>query len=489
MSTTTGSGVLKNTLMLVGAQLAGVPLTVLLSAALGRYLGADDFGFIYLASTLTSFGFLLVEWGHGSVLAAAIARDHSKAGSLFGSSVVWRVLTTIFVCIALALIAWLLGYSRHFQLVLLLVAVQSFLNTLRLACQDTVRGYERTDVSAFAQVGSQFLAVLLVIPTLLLGGQLMAVLVAQAAAGLIVSLLVWRAMRRIIAQPVHFDGATLKGLFKDGSSFMVFGLVLVLQPNVDAVFMSKLSPSEVLGWQAAAQRLMGLLMMPAMALLSALYPTLARLFAENMDEYRSTAGRALQATTILAIPMALSCALYRQVGAQVFGEKSFEPVEQNLLVLSLLVFLLYFSMPLSVAILAAGRQRPFAIAQAMCIVVSLVLDPLLIPWFQTRYGNGGLGVCVAGVVSEITVILAALWLVPPGILNRAMAKVLLKGALSGGAMVAVAYALGGITPYAAAPVALATYVGCLWLIGGIDKEQVAAIRQAISKKLAKRKEA
>ena len=55
--------VLRNTLILVGGQLAGVPLSILLSATMGRYLGAEDFGYIYLAGTLTSFGFLLVESG------------------------------------------------------------------------------------------------------------------------------------------------------------------------------------------------------------------------------------------------------------------------------------------------------------------------------------------------------------------------------------------------------------------------------------------
>jgi hypothetical protein len=47
---------------------------------------------------------------------------------------------------------------------------------------------------------------------------------------------------------------------------------------------------------------------------------------------------------------------------------------------------------------AAGRQRKWALAQP-CLVVSLVLDPILIPWAQALYGNG-VGVCVSVVTAE-----------------------------------------------------------------------------------------
>ena len=46
--------VLRNTLMLVGAQLLGMPLSIVLNAMMARYLGPEDFGYIYLASTFAS---------------------------------------------------------------------------------------------------------------------------------------------------------------------------------------------------------------------------------------------------------------------------------------------------------------------------------------------------------------------------------------------------------------------------------------------------
>jgi O-antigen/teichoic acid export membrane protein len=481
--------VLRNTLILVGGQLAGVPLSVALNAAMGRYLGATDFGYIYLAVTLTGFGFLLVEWGHGSVIAAAVARDTARAGSLVGTSLLWRLSSSLLVSVVLWLLSIILGYTSAFRWVLLFQLLTAVLAAVRNTYLDAVRGFERLEFSAYAQLATQLLSVALIIPGLALGGQLTTVLLLQVACNLLVTIAVWRVWRSIGRQPLAFDRSSLKELFGHGSSFLIFGFAMALQPNVDAIFLSKLTSPTVLGWQAAAQRLQGLIIMPVAALGSALYPTLSRLYVEDRAEYNATVGRSLQGTALLAIPAALGCALYRAVGVRMFGRASFEHVEQNLLVLSSLVFLLYFSMPVGVAILAAGRQRPFAMVQCLCIVVSVALDPLLIPWFDSHYGNGGLGVCVANAVSEVLVLGAAMPLLPRGIGIRALAKSIGKGLVAAAAMAGVAFALGGITPYVAAPIAGLTYFGCLWLIGGIEPAHIEAVRGLVARKLARRQQA
>lgn len=483
--------VLRNTLVMVGSQLAGVPLSIVLSAASARYLGATDFGYLYLAGTMAGFGFLVVEWGHGNAIAADVARDNARAGELLGTSLTWRVVATLVVSLVLFVLSKVLGYERTFFVVLALVVVTNVFATLRSACQDVCRGFERLDIGAYTQLGGQLLQVALVIPALVLGGKLLGLLFAQIVAAMVVAVIAWVGMRSITRQKARFDPASFKHLFTHGSSFLLFGVVMALQPNIDAIFLSKLTSPAVLGWQAAAQRLTGFVTMPAIALVGALFPTLSRLYAHDQDEYRHTAARALEGTSLLAIPAALGCALYRGIGAQVYGDGSFAPVEQNLLALSVLVFLLYFSMPLGTAILAAGRQRPFSFVQCLCIVVSVALDPILIPWFQARYQNGGLGVCAAGIISEVVVLAAATPLIPKGILTFALAKSLGKGVVAGVAMAAVALGLEHVhlTPYVAAPLSLAAYVGCLWVVGGIDREHVEAVRAAVLRKMGSRRAA
>lgn len=475
--------VLRNAMLLVGAQVLGAPLSVVVNAVMARHLGAGEFGYYYLAGTFSSFGFLIVEWGQGGTLPAKIARDRPRAGELLGSALLWRVGMTAVVYAFLFAGCRVLGYTTDFQTALGLVVFGSAINTTTMACQDAIRGFERSDIAAYGLVGQQLLTALFVVPTLYLGGKLNATLLAQAAAFAVVCALVWSALRTIKIGALSVRRDTLKVLVSDGRPFLFLALIVALQPNVDGLLLSKLSTPEAIGWHAAARKLVGVLVFPALALMNALYPTLSRLHAEDFDAYRSTVTSALRTATVVVVPVALGCALYADLGIRIFSREAFAPAEDNLRVLSLFVLLLYFSMTLGTSLAAAGLQRAWAITQVACVAVSAIVDPWLIPWFQRWNGNGSLGVCVATVLSEVLMVVVGFWLAPAGIFNRALAKGIGLSFAAGLAMAAVALLLRHhVTPLVGAPISVGAYAGCLWLVGGLDKEQIQMIRGMVSRK-------
>ena len=272
--------ILRNTLMLVGAQIIAAPLAVLINAVAARALGPTDFGQLYLATTFSSLAFLFVEWGQPIALTGMVARDRSRAGELLGSGLALR---------------------------------------------------------------SCLLPLLLLV---LIGG----------------------------------------------------------------------------------------------------------------------------------------CALFPSIGIDVFGRTAYDPAAANLRILAVFVLLLYLTMPLSATLLAAGRQRAWAAAQFGCVALSAALDPWLIPWFQARTGNGGLGVCISTVGGEMLMVAAGLYLLPRGIFERSVWRGYASVAAAGAAMAGVAFALSRVTPYAAAPAALLAYAACLWFTGG--KSQIDLLRSLLRRKPA-----
>jgi O-antigen/teichoic acid export membrane protein len=474
--------VLRNTAFLVAAQIIGTPLSILVNAVLARHLGPGDFGYIYLAGTFASFGFLVVDWGQAGTLPAMVAKNHQRAGELFGTGLVWRLGSAVFVYGVLAGACHVLGYANEFQVALALVALGSTIAAFLSAMQDTIRGFERTDVAAYQLVGNQLLTALMVVPTVLLGGRLRAALTAQALASGIVAVFVWRALRSMRIGTLSFTRSTLRSLISEGTPFLSLSVVNALQPNIDALFLSKLAPAEVVGWHGAARKLVGVLVFPAASLISALYPTLCRLYGSNVDEFRRSVSGALRTSTILVVPVALGTALYADVGIRIFSRQSFGPAEDNLRILSVFIFLMYFSMILGASLAAAGLQRPWAVAQAACVVVSLVLDPLLVPWCQRHWGNGGLGVCASTVVSEILMVAAGFALTPRGVLDRTVKKGIALAFLAGGVMAVTARLLSGFSPFLAAPVSVAAYAASLWVSGGRDADQTQMIRDIIARK-------
>lgn len=474
--------VVRNTLISFGAQVIGTPLSIAVTAITARFLGADDFGELYLALTFTLLGFQFVEFGHGQVLTGNIARDRSKAGELLGASITWRVAATILVFIVLECLTYPLGYSDHFRTVLALATLQCFMQTLSTACQDSIRGFERTDIGALGQIGTQLLNLALVVPALWIGGGILSVLIAQTIGSALILLLVLHAARRIEFGRLAVSYATIKSLVVQGAPFLAFSLALAIQPSVDAMFLSKLCPPEVVGWHAVARRLLGALLIPASLVISALYPTLSRLFITDRAEYDATTRGALHVTSLLAVPIALSCALYPDIGIQIFSKEAFAQAQQNLVLVSFALYLMYITMALGIALLAAKRQKIWAAVQSICVVVSCLLDPALIAWFQEHHGNGGLGIAAAAGISEVLMVAAAIYLSPRGVFSKDIGMALLRTLAAGVAMGLVALLLRRFSSWIAAPFALSTYVVALWALGGLQRDQLALFLSAFRRK-------
>jgi len=474
--------ILRNALFLIASQAIVTPLTLIITAVMGRYLGPAEYGDLFLAGTFAGLAFLLVEWGQGPLLTAQVARDHARAGELAGTSLAFRAVGSLLVGAALMALSLLLGKGTDFLVVMALIVLGSTVGTLAGGFQDVVRGFERMDFGAASYVGWQVLRLIVVVPTLLLGGRLRAVLVAQAACGVIGLVLVVRLLPRVGVTALRARWATARQLLIGGVPFLVFALSLALHANVDAVLMSKLASREAVGWFAASGKLQGALIYPVSVLIAAIYPTLCRLHVEDRDEFRRTAAAAMRTTTLLVLPLAGCCFLYPDVGVRLFGAGSFGPAEDNLRVLSLAVFLLYFSMPVSTCLNSSGRQWPWTITQFACVLLALGLDSLLIPHFQATRGNGGLGVCWSAAASEGVKVAIGVALLPRGIFTAAVLRQLLLAALAASAMLAVAALTLRFGSFVSAPLALGAYAFCLWLTGGVDREQLEAVRAIVRRR-------
>jgi O-antigen/teichoic acid export membrane protein len=207
------------------------------------------------------------------------------------------------------------------------------------------------------------------------------------------------------------------------------------------------------------------------------------LWVDDKDEFVRVSRGSLYGVALLAIPATVGTALFAELGVGIFGLPKYAGAVSHLHMMAAFVFLVYFSMPLGTALMAASRQKSWTVVQCICVLVSLAGGPLLVPWFQSHYGNGGLGTCLTVVLSELLVVGCGIALCPRGIFDRSLTKSLVLAALSGAAMAVVAYLLKPISPFLAVPASLATYGVVAWLSGALDQPTIAKIKGFVNRKL------
>jgi O-antigen/teichoic acid export membrane protein len=463
--------VLRNAGLLVLAQAVAAPLAVLVNAVAARKLGAEDFGLLYQAVTFGSFAFLFVEWGQANVLTAKVAGCRPAAGRYLGSSLIFRLGAALGVGLLACAVCAAAGYSPRFVSILALTLTALTCGTLVAACQDIMRGFERAELAAGCFVAWQLMSVCVAIPVLLSGGGIYGMVSAQIGCAVVGCVFVLLLLPRLQVPSLEIHWSIVRELFRSGRPFLLFNMALVLQPLVDAAMLSKFAPppADDMGWFAVSRKLVGVLTYPAAALIAALYPTLCRLKAESMDAYRRTMADALYAVALLVMPVTIGCVFFPDLGVAIFGKSDYAPAEDDLRMYAPYIALVYFSMPIGACLVSIGRQNAWTTVQLGSVIVSLLLDPPLIAWFQQRAGNGGLGVCLAGVISEMLIVTVGIVLLPRGILTTLPWRKLSAVLLSAGVMATLAYAFAGSAPVVLrALLATGGYLVCLQVSGGFN---------------------
>src|SRR5580692_9111418 len=83
-------GMVRNVIHLGLGQVTTTILAILLSATLARSLGPSDFGLLFLVTSIATFAYVIVDWGHSAYIIRETARHPERAGDLLGSALAVR---------------------------------------------------------------------------------------------------------------------------------------------------------------------------------------------------------------------------------------------------------------------------------------------------------------------------------------------------------------------------------------------------------------
>jgi O-antigen/teichoic acid export membrane protein len=476
--------VARNAFYLVLGQVATTALSLVLSAALGRLLGAVDFGLLYLMTTTTTFAFVFVEWGQPVLVIREIAKNHSRAGELLGTALVLRVLFAVATLAPVWMVATALGYDGRTHRLSILLILASLPLFLSQAYSMAFRARDRMSRDAVVSVSNKAFALLISLPALQLGFGILGVVFAQAVAGFVglgVAILLYR---RLGATPLRVSRGTARELITDGVPILAMTAAISIQPYLDAIILSKLAPANVIGWFGAARNILGTLMAPAVILGAAAYPRLARASAEPGALRREVRAAFRPLLWLGALAGTGTYLFARTVIELIYGSRGFGPAATILEVFAPGLFLLFVDILLGNIIYASGGGNAFAVAKIVSVLIGTGLDVVLIPIFQARYGNGGIGVVVAFALSEFVVFAGAMVAFPRRTLTSATAVDVGRALGAAGLTVLLFRLIPALPAWAGIPLCVAVFAGISLALGLIDKSDLTALTSLLSRKKA-----
>ena len=277
VGTESGQGTIaRNAFYLVLGQVVTTALGIVFSAALGRTLGAGDFGVYFLIASFSTFAYVLVDWGQQFYIIREVARQPERGSLLLGTALVLRTAGAALVAVPFGLVGWVLGYDAMtcwYSVVFIAVSLPFF---LAQSYGMVFRARDRMGLDAWVSVANKIALLAVALAALAAGTGLPGVLVAQALAGFLALLIAARLYHRVTTGPLRYSPQVAREVLVGGGAFFTFSALSNIQPYIDVVILSALAPADVIGWYGAAKNIMGTMLAPALILGAASFPRLSR---------------------------------------------------------------------------------------------------------------------------------------------------------------------------------------------------------------------
>jgi O-antigen/teichoic acid export membrane protein len=232
------------------------------------------------------------------------------------------------------------------------------------------------------------------------------------------------------------------------------------------------------GWFGAAKMILGTLTAPATILATAAYPRLVR--ASGTSALADEARAALRPLLWLGALAATGTYLFANtVVTLIYGTEGFAPAATILQVFAPGFFLLFIDILLGHIAYASGRGTGFAVAKIASVAVGTALNFLLIPIFQARYRNGGMGVVVSFALSELVVFVGAVLGLRRHALQRAMAVDVARAVGAAAATLLLFRVHAPVSPWAGIPLCVAVFAAASLAFGLMSGRDLLLVRALV----------
>lgn len=425
-----------------------------------RYLGDVALGQITLGLTLTALVGPVVGLGLLEYLSRSLASRSKDAPREAALAWVLMTITASLAALVVGVAVALSGLQLGSPVVLFAALGAIVLTPSQGLLLTILRGQER--MGRFAAINSISAAAGALVPVLVLvaGGGLNGC----ALAGLIVAVvsvaISWRTSG-IHLPRVQLSLSQMFRLLPVGLPFLGATLTMQFYGQIDRILIGLLAPVQVVGWYAAATRIVGIPIFVPTLIATPLFPALTRCRGDRAV-FRHTLNTSLRATLLATAPFCAAIAAAAPAIPGFLGwPAEFEAASVPMTILAPNLTLIAVDMVLGTALMAMGLERKWLLISVLAAVVNPSLNLLAIPFTQAMWGNGGIGAASVTVITEFVMLLGALVLMPRDLLDRAWLSDAARVCLAGASFVVVTRQLLG-TGW---PVPLDVAIGGLAFVG------------------------
>ena len=470
----------KNTVFLFISQIISYILAFFYMIYIARYLGADGFGILSFALAFTGIFSILADLGLNTLTVREIARDKSLTGKYFSNVVLIKIILAALTFGLVAVVINIMGYPQEVINVVYFVALYSILTAFYGIFNSIFQAYEEIEYQSIGQVLSN---------VLLFAGVLIGIYYGFSVLGFafiffissVISLLyiflvyIWK----FPPYKMQLNWSFWKSAIKEALPFGLTGISGMIYTYIDSVMLSLFQGNEVVGWYNAAYRLILALLYVPITINTTLFPSMSQFHMSSRDSLNLITEKYFKLMVVTGIPMGAAVTILADnIIILIFGYG----YQRSIIALQILIWTTVFTF-IGAAFIrlleATNRQLIVTKISAVCVVVNIVLNLILIPTLSY------VGASIATVVTEAILVGSAIMIGYKfgfGVSKNRIMEILLKVTASTLVMSVLLIYFKIINLLILAPFAVLAYLAVLHLINGIDDMDRYLFKQIIKRR-------
>jgi O-antigen/teichoic acid export membrane protein len=476
----------KNTAVLMIAQVASYLLGFFYMMYTARYLGAAGFGILSFALAFTGIFAVFGDLGLQPLTTREVARSKSLAPKYLANVSLMKVILVVITFGLIALTINLMGYPEETIKVVYLLALSVIFAAFTQMFYALFQAFERMEFQAIGQMLNAALMLGGVIIALKLGFSIIGFASLYVIASVIVLGYSFAVMKLKFSNPasasaakaIEFDWSFWKPTIKEALPFAVTTIFITVYYWISTVMLSSMKGDAVVGWYNAAYRIVLVLLFIPAAWGSAIFPVMSKFYVTSKDSLRFSFEKSFKYLTILGIPIGVGTTLLGQrLILLIFGAG----YVNSIIALQILVWsLVFIFMGHTFGNLFNSLNKQIIVTKVagICCVSNVVLNLILIPRYSLT------GASIATVATEfLALALLFTWglKIGYGIPKRDLASTIIRVLISSVVMGAFIIYFHNLTLLALVPLAAFLYFVVLYIIRGINREDIDLVRRAVGR--------
>lgn len=471
-----------NTIIQIVGKIITTVISLILVAALTRYLGVSGYGQYTTIFAFTQFFAVIADFGFFWFLVREISKPKANQEKIVSNVLTFRTLMAVVIFLVAFLLGFVIPQYHDFRYGIGIIAAASFWLTLNGTYVGIFQNRLRMDKAALTDVFGRLVILGLVLWLIKTGANLNHLLWAYFFGNMINFFLSAYLGRIYVHFRPAFDFTYWKWIFRETLPIFFVSVLALISFKIDTVMLSLLKSSTDVGIYGPPYKVIEILILIPAIFMGNVFPILTAYIYSKDERLQNAFQKCFDFLILVAVPIVVGVIMTAPriirivAGPEFTSAHTISPIwgipatsSFALQILVAAVGLAYLSHLFNYMIIALGRQTKLIVPNIIFVIFNVGLNLILIP--KISY----IGAAMVTVLTEIIVVSLYWWLMRRYVDLKINFKTLLKVILSGIILGLSLYFLKFLNLWMLIPLGATVYLASLYLMKGISKEMIRQI--------------